>query len=242
MGTAADLSIRIVNTLHSTPPPADQATPVRAVRVWDLPTRLFHWLLLVCVIGLFASAYAPGHRIELHARFGYAVLALLLFRLVWGFVGGHWSRFIHFIPRRGAGAKLGHTLSGALAVAAMLLALAVQVATGLVGDDAIAFTGPLNRFVATDQGLAATAWHKSVGQWILVGLIALHVAAIAFYRLVRRNDLIGPMLGGDKVVEPAAAPEPPVTASVDTAFTRLLALGLLALCAGAVVLMVRMAG
>ncbi len=82
MGTAADLSIRIVNTLHSTPPPADQATPVRAVRVWDLPTRLFHWLLLVCVIGLFASAYAPGHRIELHARFGYAVLALLLFRLV----------------------------------------------------------------------------------------------------------------------------------------------------------------
>ncbi|MEY2800448.1 MAG: hypothetical protein RL513_32 [Pseudomonadota bacterium] len=222
-------------------PPQAASTPVTAVRVWDLPTRVFHWLLLVCVIGLFASAYAPGHRIELHARFGYAVLTLLLFRLVWGFVGGHWSRFIHFIPRGGAGARLGHSLSGALAVLAMLLALAAQVATGLVGDDEIAFIGPLNRFVTTDLGLAATAWHKGVGQWILVGLIALHVGAIAFYRLARHNDLIGPMLGGDKVVDPAAAPGVPVAASADTTSTRLLALAVLALCASAVGLMVRMA-
>lgn len=220
-----------------TPPSAAQA---RTIRVWDLPTRLFHWLLLACVIGLFGTAYAPGSWIEWHARLGYAMLALLLFRLVWGFIGGHWSRFIHFLPRTRQGVRLGHTLSGALAVVAMLLALLAQVATGLVGDDEIAFTGPLNRFIATDLGLAATAWHKGSGQWILVGLVVLHVLAIAFYRLVHRNDLIGPMLGGDKTVDADAGPL--VTGSVDTAAARLLALGVLALCAGSVWLMVRMAG
>lgn len=222
-------------------PPQPASAPVIAVRVWDLPTRVFHWLLLVCVIGLFASAYAPGHRIELHARFGYAVLTLLLFRLVWGFVGGHWSRFIHFVARGGAGVRLGHSLSGALAVLAMLLALAAQVATGLVGDDEIAFTGPLNRLITSDLGLAATAWHKGMGQWILVGLIGLHVAAIAFYRLVRHTDLIGPMLGGDKALDPEMACAEPVTASADTASTRLLALAVLVLCAGVVGLTVGMA-
>lgn len=219
------------------------------VRVWDLPTRIFHGLLLACVAGLFTTAYLPGNWIEWHARLGYALLALLLFRLVWGFVGGHWSRFAHFLPRAGQGLRLGHSVSGALAVVAMLAALFMQVATGLVGDDEIAFTGPLNRFISTDLGLAATAWHKSRGQWILVGLIALHVAAILFYRWVRRNDLIGPMLSGDKAVETAvqagADADPPaaaVVASVDTRSTRLRALAVLALCAGAVGLLVRWAG
>lgn len=223
------------------------------MRVWDLPTRLFHWVLLACVAGLFATAYAPGNWIEWHARLGYALLALLLFRLVWGFVGGHWSRFVHFLPRAGQGLRLGHSVSGALAVLVMLAALFAQVATGLVGDDEIAFTGPLNRFVSTDLGLAATAWHKGRGQWILVGLIALHVAAILFYRWVRRNDLIGPMISGDKALDDAvpasgdapasAAPvTPAVVASVDTLSTRLRALAVLALCAVAVTLMVRMYG
>lgn len=220
-----------------TPPGSAQA---RRVRVWDLPTRLFHWLLLACVTGLFATAYAPGHWIEWHARLGYAMLVLLLFRVVWGFIGGRWSRFSQFLPRAGQGARLGHTVSGALAVAAMLLALAAQVATGLVGDDEIAFTGPLNRYISTDLGLAATAWHKGAGQWILAGLIGLHVMAIAFYRWVRRKDLIGPMLRGDKTVDAAAVP--PAIGSQDTAVTRLQALGVLAVCAGAVALMVRLAG
>lgn len=218
---------------------------MRRLRVWDLPTRLFHGLLLACVAGLFATAYAPGNWIEWHARLGYALLALLLFRVVWGFVGGHWSRFAQFLPQAGQGLRLGHSVSGALAVVAILAALFAQVATGLVGDDEIAFTGPLNRFISTDLGLAATAWHKGRGQWILVGLIALHVAAILFYRWVRRNDLIGPMWSGDKAVDapadvdPAAAPA--AIASVDTPASRLRALGVLALCAGAVALLVRVA-
>ncbi|MEY4711503.1 MAG: hypothetical protein RIS88_953 [Pseudomonadota bacterium] len=207
------------------------------MRVWDLPTRLFHGFLLAGVAGLFATAYAPGSWIEWHARLGYAMLALLLFRLVWGFVGGRWSRFSNFLPRAGQGAPLGHSVSGALAVAVMLLALFAQVATGLVGDDEIAFTGPLNRFISTELGLAATAWHKGVGQWLLVGLVTLHVLAIVFYRMVQRNDLIGPMIGGDKAVDPGALP---VAESVDTVATRLQALGVLALCAVAVWLMVRL--
>lgn len=213
---------------------------VRTVRVWDLPTRLFHWLLLLCVGGLFATAYAPGSWIEWHARLGYAVLTLLLFRGVWGFIGGRWSRFVHFVPRRGKPTGLGHTLSGAIAIGVMLLALLAQVATGLVGDDEIGFTGPLNRYVATDLGLAATAWHKGVGQWALVGLIALHVAAVLFYLLVRRNNLVGPMVHGDKPL-PEPVPDAAGLASRDSAGSRLLALGVLTACAAAVMLGVRLA-
>ena len=237
MKGTADLCIRSVTPSHT---PSHTTQQAASVRVWDLPTRLFHWLLLACVVGLFATAYAPGSWIDWHARLGYAMLTLLLFRVVWGVIGGHWSRFVHFVPRSGSSMALGHTLSGALAVAAMLLALSTQVATGLVGDDEIAFTGPLNRFIATDLGLAATAWHKGVGQWLLLGLIALHVCAIAFYFFVRRHNLVGPMVHGDKAL-PDGAQEAPV-GSRDTAGSRLLALAVLGVCAGAVALMGRLAG
>ncbi len=216
------------------------------VRVWDLPTRLFHWGLLVCVAGLFATAYLPGASIEVHARFGYGVLLLLAFRLAWGVVGGHWSRFVNIVPSPGAvlaylrgqplPGRLGHNPLGGLAVLAMLAALLAQVGTGLVGDDEIAFTGPLNRFVASATGRAATAWHKGRGQWILVALIALHVGAIAYYALVQRNNLVRPMLHGDKPVSG------PAVSSRDDLTTRLLALALLATWGLGVYLLVTAAG
>lgn len=217
---------------------------LNTVRIWDLPTRLFHWLLLVCVAGLFATAYVPGASIDVHARFGYGVLALLLFRLLWGLVGGHWSRFRNFLPTPSAVAAYlrgrgrddcppGHNPLGALAVLAMLLALAVQVATGLISDDEIAFTGPLNRFVSTAQGLSAMSWHKGWGQWLIVGLVTLHVAAIAFYAVVRRDNLVRAMVGGDKVMAV------PAVASRDTLGSRLLALGVAAMCGALVYLVVR---
>ncbi len=240
-----NLCIRSVNPAHTPPAASQHPASVRTVRVWDLPTRIFHGLLLACVAGLFATAYAPGHWIDWHARLGYVLLALLLFRLAWGFLGGHWSRFRHFVAPRSAQAALGHTLSGAIAIAVMLLALLAQVGTGLIGDDEIAFTGPLNRLVSTDLGLAATAWHKGVGQWVLVGLIALHVAAVAFYLVVRRENLVGPMVHGDKqlaVPASAQATAQAAPASADSLGSRLLALLVLAVCAGAVSLMVRLAG
>jgi branched-subunit amino acid ABC-type transport system permease component len=193
MKGTTNLCIRSVTPSHI---PSSTPQHSASVRVWDLPTRLFHWLLLACVIGLFATAYAPGSWIDWHARLGYALLTLLLFRLVWGVIGGHWSRFIHFVP--GSSVSLGHTLSGALAVMAMLLALITQVTTGLVGDDEIAFTGPLNRFIATDLGLALRAIGNnpvmarangvdqgrglSVGLAAGNGLVALAGALVALYQ------------------------------------------------------------
>ena len=209
------------------------------IRVWDLPTRLFHWSLVACVIGVLATAWAPGSWIEWHARLGYAVLALLAFRLLWGLVGGRWSRFaalLHAPARvvdylRGRARPdhlVGHNPLGAASVLAMLAALLVQVGTGLVSDDEIAFQGPLNRLVDTEAGLAATAYHADVGQWLLVGLIGLHIAAVLFYQWRRKQDLVGPMLRGDKVL---AFPAP---SSRDDIASRLAGLGLFTVCAGAV--------
>ncbi|RYG12675.1 MAG: cytochrome B [Burkholderiales bacterium] len=188
----------------------------KIVRVWDLPTRLFHWALVACVLGLVATAYVPGSWIVWHSRFGYAVLALLLFRIVWGVVGGRWSRFASFIYSpssvvrylRGKGHPdhlIGHNPLGAGSVFAMLAFLLAQVATGLVSDDEIAFTGPLNRFIATSKGLAATWYHKDVGKWVLAGLVVLHVLAILYYLRSKKDNLIRPMIHGDKAVAHDAA-------------------------------------
>lgn len=209
------------------------------IRVWDLPTRVFHWLLVACIVCLVITGYRGGDAMNWHARFGYAVLALLLFRIVWGFVGGRWSRFASFIyaPRsvvaylRGQAHPdhlVGHTPLGAGSVFAMLLVLLGQVATGLIGDDEISFTGPLNRFVSSAQGLGATWYHKNVGQWLLLGLVVLHIGAVLFYLVKRRQNLIGAMVSGDKEVGDATV------SSRDDALTRVTAAVLLAACAGAV--------
>lgn len=209
------------------------------VRVWDLPTRLFHWALAACVVALVATAYAGGAWIDWHARLGYTVLALLVFRIVWGFIGGRWSRFASFLYAPGSIAAylrgqphpdhlVGHNPLGAGSVLAMLLVLLAQVGTGLVSDDEIAFQGPLNRYVATATGLTATWYHKQVGQWLLIGLVVLHVAAVLYYLWGKRENLLRPMLGGDKEVRHPALP------SRDDAGSRLMALVVFGLCCAAV--------
>lgn len=216
----------------------EPSLPKQPVRVWDLPTRLFHWLLLLGVVGLFITGKVGGNAVEWHMRLGLAVGALLLFRLVWGLVGGRWSRFASFV--RGPAAlwrylrgparpddwfDVGHNPLGAGSVLAMLLVLAVQVGTGLVSDDEIATTGPLNRFVASATGLAATSWHRSWGQWLIMALVALHVLAIVVYAR-RGQRLVPPMVTGDKLLP---ADVPPAT---DNARSRLLALVLVTACVG----------
>ena len=206
--------------------------PTVPVRVWDLPTRLFHWLLVLAVVGLVITGNLGGNWMTWHQRLGYAVLALLIFRVFWGLVGGRWSRFAAFLYSpgslwaylRGRGDPLwsvGHSPLGALSVFALLAALAVQVGTGLISDDEIAFVGPLARFVASDTAYAATAYHKNVGKLLVLGLVALHVAAIVVYRL-RGQSLVPPMIHGDK-------PLPPGTpASADGVRERLRALAVAA--------------
>jgi len=222
---------------------------LRAVRVWDLPTRLFHWTLALCVVGSVTSANIGGNALIWHMRFGYVVFALLAFRLLWGFVGGRWSRFASFVygpatlwrymrgqSRDDEHLDVGHSPLGAVSVFALLLFLAAQVGLGLFADDEIATTGPLNRFVSTATGLALTSYHKTSGPWVLMGLVLLHVLAILFYRLRQKKDLIGPMVRGDKLLPPG------VPASADSLTTRALAALLLAGCAAGVAWLVTLGG
>jgi cytochrome b len=217
------------------------------VRVWDLPTRLFHWLLAFFVVALVITGHIGGGAMDWHARCGYAVLALLFFRIVWGFIGGHWSRFASFLyppsslmayigGRAHPDHLVGHNPLGAGSVFAMLAVLLAQVATGLIGDDEIAFTGPLNRFVSSAAGLRATWYHKEVGQWLLVALVVLHVAAIAWYLRRKRQNLVRPMLVGDKEVAT------PVQSSRDDLASRLVALAVFAACAALVAWIVALGG
>jgi len=203
-------------------------------RVWDLPTRLFHWTLAAAVISQLVTGFAGI--MEWHFRVGYAVLSLLLFRLIWGFIGGRWSRFAAFIYSPGSVMNylrgrahpdhlIGHSPLGAFSVFAVLAILVLQVASGLVADDEIAAAGPLTRFVSGATVSLATGWHTAQGKWIVIALVTLHVLAVLYYVLVKRHRLVRPMISGDKlVVDGSAAP------SRDDAASRLLALVVFALC------------
>jgi cytochrome b len=226
---------------------ADSA--VQPVRVWDLPTRLFHWLLALTIVGSFVTGNLGGNAMVWHFRCGYLVLALLAFRLLWGLVGGRWSRFASFVyapatllrylrgrSRPGEHLEVGHSPLGSLSVFALLGFLAVQVGTGLVADDEIANVGPLNRYVEAATGLAATHWHKAWGSKILFGLVLLHVAAVLYYLLKKKTNLVRPMLTGDKSLPSGVPP------SADDWAMRLLALTLALACAAAAAWVVTHAG
>ncbi|UUZ65311.1 cytochrome b/b6 domain-containing protein [Polaromonas sp. P1(28)-13] len=205
------------------------------VRVWDLPTRLFHWALVVCVIGQAITGTIGGNAMLWHFRLGYTVLTLLLFRIIWGLVGGRWSRFRTFIytPQsvinylKGQGKpehSVGHSPIGAGSVFAMLGFLLMQAGSGLFSDDEIAFAGPLTRFVSNATVSLSTSYHKNIGKWMVLALVLLHLLAIIFY-LRRKNKLVGAMLHGDKELVIAAPP------SRDDTVSRMAALLILAACA-----------
>ncbi len=217
---------------------APAPAPTAPVRVWDLPTRLFHWLLAACIVGLLVTGHLGGNALVWHLRLGLTVGALLVFRLLWGVVGGRWSRFSSFLyppaavlrylrgqPRAGERFEVGHNPLGSLSVFALLGLLVLQVATGLVADDEIATTGPLNRFVSNATAGLATGWHTEVGQWLLIALVLLHLGAIGWYWRRQRLNLVRPMVDGDKALPPGTP------ASADGPGQRLLAAALAAGCA-----------
>lgn len=178
------------------------------VRIWDFPIRLFHWLLVLAVVAAYITATLGGNLMDWHGRIGSLILGLLLFRLVWGFIGSTHARFSEFFPTlsrlfaylRGRWYGIGHNPLGALAVFALLADLSLLVGTGLCASDDIAFTGPLYQFIETDElrdkisGLHALAFN------ILLGLVALHIGSIAFYRIVKKANLVIPMFTGKKTV------------------------------------------
>lgn len=173
------------------------------VRVWDLPTRLFHWLLVL----LFAFSWwsAENRQMDWHYLSGLTLLGLLAFRLIWGFVGASTARLpaLFASPRaavayvRGRGSpRPGHNPLGGYSVIVMLLLLAVQIGTGLFATDVDGLeSGPLSFLVTFDQGRLAAEVHAFSFN-LLLAFVALHVVAIAFYLVVRRRNLVGPMVSG----------------------------------------------
>jgi cytochrome b len=189
------------------------------VPVWDLPVRLFHWLL-VALLGFSWWSAENGH-MDWHMRSGYAVLALVLFRIVWGFVGSTTARFVDFVRgpaevldhlrqlfARDAPPHAGHNPLGGLSVVLMLAVMLVQAASGLFASDDILTEGPLYRYVSGATAEWLTSIHRANFD-LLLALVVIHVAAIAFYRLYKRQDLVTPMVTGRKRLA-AGTPTPRV--------------------------------
>ncbi|HEY1145442.1 MAG TPA: cytochrome b/b6 domain-containing protein [Allosphingosinicella sp.] len=175
-----------------------------AIRVWDLPVRLVHWLMVLLIP--FSWWSAENDEMSLHRLSGYVLLGLLLFRLVWGFVGSEPARFSRFVRGpaavrrylRGdrAGLALGHNPLGGWSVVAMFAVLALQIVFGLfsVDEDGLE-SGPLSYLVSFETGRTMHELHHN-NFWLLLGLILVHVAAILWYLLVRRDNLIAAMITG----------------------------------------------
>ena len=183
----------------------------KIIRVWDLPIRLFHWLLVLCVVLSFITVKIGGNAMEFHALIGYCVLTLIIFRVCWGLVGSHHARFIHFVPSpKGlvnyilgkTKAGLGHNPLGALSVLALLFSLGLQATTGLFANDDIAFEGPFAKYVSNDMVQFLTSIHY-LNEKVLIILIALHLCAILYYQKFKGENLIKPMLLGDKEIDPS---------------------------------------
>jgi cytochrome b len=196
---------------RSGPVPLQRASgPVslQRVRVWDLPLRLSHWLLAACLVGSFVTIKAGW--MDWHFRFGYSALTLVVFRVLWGFAGPRYARFSSFVfgPAallaylRGAPhapRTLGHTPLGSLSVFALLAIVAIQAGAGLFTSDDIASEGPLARLVS-NAFVEQAGWLHHFNEPVVLSLVALHLLAIVFYRVFRRQPLVKSMVVGDRLL------------------------------------------
>lgn len=186
--------------------------PARRVGIWDGPTRIFHWLLVLAIPALWWTA--ENGEIGLHVTLGIGVTALLVFRILWGLIGSSTARFGNFLkgPRAvmsylngNAVEGVGHNPIGGWSVAAMLLVLVAQVGLGLFAEsDDTGLLGPLSTMVSPDAAARITDLHGLLFN-VLIGLIVLHVAAILFYAIARRRNLVGPMITGSGAASADAA-------------------------------------
>lgn len=175
------------------------------IRVWDWPVRLFHWSMVLVVIAAIATALVGGNWMAVHGWLGITLCGLIGFRLAWGVLGTRTARFSSFV--RGPAAiraylaghwqGIGHNPLGALSVLALLGLFGFQAASGLFTDDDIAFTGPLRRLVDRDMAEQITTIHGSL-LWWMVGLVVLHVGAVFYYRITKKEKLLGAMVRGWK--------------------------------------------
>lgn len=191
------------------------------LRIWDLPTRLFHWVLVLTLVGSFVTVNLAGDWMAWHFRFGYIALTLLLFRLIWGLVGPRYARFSSFAPKPSAtwtylrthlqknspaSAEhiVGHNPLGAWSVYALLLLLLFQIGTGLFSNDTILWDGPLRHWISGETSDFLTRLHK-LNRWLLIAWLAMHLMAISYYRFIKKQTLVRTMLSGDSLVAPESA-------------------------------------
>jgi cytochrome b len=211
------------------------------LRVWDLPVRLFHWTLVILIFVSWLTQELG--RMDLHKLCGYTIMALLLFRLAWGFVGSDTARFSKFLRsplaafrhlgqlhRREPDTEIGHNAAGGWMVLVMLGMLAVQVGSGLFSNDDVLTEGPLAHFVSKETSDWLSHVH-SINFKLIEAVIVLHVLAIATYALLKGHNLVRPMITGKKRM-PGATRAPRMASP-------LLAIVILAIAGGAVAAMVR---
>ncbi len=188
---------------------------MRPLKVWDLPVRLFHWAIVLLILAAWLSQALD--QMQLHMWIGRAILSLLLFRIVWGFIGSDTARFGRFLRspaaalrhlrhlrRREPDTEIGHNAAGGWMVVLMLLLLGVQAGTGLFSNDDGNTEGPLMHLVSKDESNALSHIH-SLNFVLIEGAIVVHVLAIAAYAWLKRQDLVRPMISGKKLLPPGAA-------------------------------------
>ena len=195
------------------------ATNLISAPVWDIFVRCFHWSLVTLFAISVASGKVGGEWIVWHMRSGYAILALVAFRLMWGFVGGEFARYTSFLAGPARGFKfargllgktqqhvIGHNPVGGWMVIVLLVLLAVQGGLGLFSNDEIATTGPLARYVSDATSITLMSRHRLIGDGLLI-LVGVHVAAVLFHVFVKKEGLIRAMLTGRKSLPPMLAVE-----------------------------------
>jgi len=218
---------------------------LRAVRIWDIPVRVFHWVLVALIILSFTTAQIGGNAMRIHELSGFTILSLVLFRVLWGVFGSTYARFDHFVrgpaqalgyaralARGRAPFHAGHNPLGGWMIVAMLLCLLVQAGTGLFANDDIMTEGPLYPWVSKQTSDLLSKIHQ-INFYVLLTLIALHIAAALYYLWGKRENLILPLFSGRKKVPEA------LLAHESRGGPLWLAVLLLALCAGGVYLLVR---
>lgn len=186
------------------------ATDLISAPVWDAFVRCFHWSLVTLFAISVASGKVGGEWIVWHMRSGYAILALVVFRLIWGFVGGEYARYTSFLSGPAHSFKfakgllgkthqhvIGHNPVGGWMVVVLLLLLGVQAGLGLFSNDEIATTGPLARYVSDETSITLMGRHRMIGDLLLI-LVGVHIAAVLFHVFVKKEGIVRAMFTGRK--------------------------------------------
>ena len=192
----------------------------RETEVWDLPVRVFHWIVVVSIVGAFVTHRLGVDYFALHSFFGYVLLVAVAFRIIWGFTGSYHARFGSFLkgPRqtlvyfgdllaRRHRPFAGHNPLGALMVLTLLILLSAQAVTGLFADDEIMNTGPLSATVSSEWSLFLTSIHRRLF-YVIAAAAGVHVIAVLAHSILFKEKLILSMITGRKPVEPFVGVEP----------------------------------